>query len=319
MTFGRQSRAILVLGAVLVLGCSDVSVVRGSGSASALGAGEATDRTIRVVDENCSTVHVRPDDQITVWFGSGAWMRGRAKNFCTDRTGIGLSKGDGFCFEGDIVPWKYVASVKIDQVDEGTVLAAVVLTLPSIVVLAMTGTGGVIARLGSPSTENAGRCANSTLSSSVDRDPSDASLLFSRKTIRQAEYRPSLRVDAGTCLLDRTCVLGSARGGVTFFDVLDLSGGLRWEDGRTTRLMATVGLGFQARFLHAQRLAMYTGVQFGLGDGLRVAPSVGVRFRVVEGLWVGAMPLGLTYFAANDPRGKRGVLYTPSLDLGYEF
>lgn len=295
-------------------------MLRGPGSASALGTREASDGTIHVVDENCSRVHLRSFDKVTVWFANGTHMTAPARRFCTDRTGIGLSKTDqGFCFEGDIVPWKHVASVTIDQVDDGTVLFAVALGLPIVVVLALTGVGGAMNHLGDGSPESPGKCANVKLPLPAEQDPSEAARLFSRTTSRQGDFRPSLRVDGGTCLVDRRCLLGSARGGITLFDLIDVSSGVRWESGRTTRLMGTLGFGLQGRFRGAQWLAMYTGVQFGVGEGLRVAPNVGLRFRIIEGFWLGAMPLGFTYFAKYDPRGEKTVLYTPSVDVGYEF
>jgi len=148
----------------------------------------------------------------------------------------------------------------------------------------------------------------------------DSVPLFSGRAQRRAVVRPSLRVDAGACAFSDSCLTGSARVGATFLDFLDISGGVRWEQGKTDTVLGTVGAGLNGTFPRLPALSVYIGTQFGFGDGYRIIPSAGLRVRPGGSLSIGILPASFTYFSPDrDSPERRRVAYTPSLEIGYEF
>lgn len=144
----------------------------------------------------------------------------------------------------------------------------------------------------------------------------DATPLFSARSERRALVRPLVRGELTGCVTQPTCVAGGARIGAIFANLVDVSGGLRVEKGADTTYWGVLGLGLHGAFPGAPAVALYLGTQLGFaGDNqFLVAPSAGVRLRPAGNLWLGLLPLGLTYYT------KPGrAAYTPSLELGYDF
>jgi len=142
----------------------------------------------------------------------------------------------------------------------------------------------------------------------------DASPLFSGLAVRRSSFRPSLRIDGGACVASDACFAGAARLGFTVANLVELSGGVRWEEGTSGSLFGTFGAGLHGQFPGAQALALFLGTQVAVGDGFRVAPSAGLRVRPAAEFWIGLQPAGVTYFSK-----EKRFAYTPSIELAYEF
>lgn len=144
----------------------------------------------------------------------------------------------------------------------------------------------------------------------------DATPLFSTRSERRAIVRPLVRGELTGCVTQPTCIAGGARVGAIFANLVDVTGGIRVENAADTTYWGVLGLGLHGAFPGAPAAALYLGTQLGFaGDNqFLVAPSAGVRLRPVGNLWLGLLPLGLTYYT------KPGrAAYTPSLELGYDF
>ncbi|RYE83654.1 MAG: hypothetical protein EOO75_19060 [Myxococcales bacterium] len=140
--------------------------------------------------------------------------------------------------------------------------------------------------------------------------------LFAGATVRRASVSPSLRLDLSGCVGGERCLAQSVRGGLLMGDLVELSGGVRFEqNGVRTAWLGVIGLALQGRFTGAPWMSLVLGHQMAVaGDSLRLTPNAGLRFEPVRGTVVGVMPLGLTYF-----QEKERVAYTPSLDLAHAF
>lgn len=144
----------------------------------------------------------------------------------------------------------------------------------------------------------------------------DATPLFSVRSERRAMVRPLIRGELTGCVTAPTCVAGGARVGAIFANLVDVTGGVRVENGADTTYWGVLGLGMHGAFPGAPAVALYLGTQLGFAgdDQFLVAPSAGVRLRPVANLWLGLLPLGLSYYT------KPGrAAYTPSLELAYDF
>ena len=138
--------------------------------------------------------------------------------------------------------------------------------------------------------------------------------LFSDRAIRRSSFQLSLRAEGGACVGSEGCTHSSLRLGALLGDLVELSGGLRWEQLRQGfSPMAMFGVGLQGRFPRHPSLALMLGTQIALGEETRVTPQAGLRLHLGEGFWFGVQPLAVTFFV-----GDR-VAYSPSLDLAYTF
>jgi hypothetical protein len=143
----------------------------------------------------------------------------------------------------------------------------------------------------------------------------DEEPLFSERVRRRSVVSPFLRGDIGGCLGSASCVAGSLRAGVLLKDLVELSGGMRWdrlEEDPSRQFV--LGAGLQGKFPSAPSLALALGSLVALGDKVRVAPYAGLRGHLGAGVWMGFQPLGVTFFLA-----KKRIAYTPSLDLAFTF
>jgi hypothetical protein len=139
--------------------------------------------------------------------------------------------------------------------------------------------------------------------------------LFSERTQRRSVVSPFLRGDIGGCLGPSSCAAGSLRAGVLLKDLVELSGGIRWdrlEDDPSRQVV--LGAGLQGRFPSAPSLALALGSLVAFGDKVRVAPYAGLRGHLGAGFWMGLQPLGVTFFLT-----EKRIAYTPSLDLAFTF
>jgi hypothetical protein len=145
--------------------------------------------------------------------------------------------------------------------------------------------------------------------------PTDMEPLFSARAQRRAQWQPSLRLEAGGCVLQDRCLAESLRLGLLIGDLVELSGGGRWEQVSSgASWLGVVGLGMQGKFTRWPSLALALSAQVAFGSAVRVMSSAGLRFRPGGDIWVGVQPLGLTYFEKESR-----LAYTPSLDVGYVF
>jgi hypothetical protein len=145
----------------------------------------------------------------------------------------------------------------------------------------------------------------------------DAAPIFSERDERRSSVRPLLRGDVGLCLFSATeCTQGSARAGAIFLNIVELTGGVRFERGTEAPIWVVAALGLHGAFPKFPRAALYVGAQGGvaLQGGLLFTPAAGLRIRTFGNLWLGAMPASFTYYS----RPGR-TAYSPSLELMYDF
>ncbi|WP_394841373.1 hypothetical protein LZC95_30405 [Pendulispora brunnea] len=338
-------------------GCTSESVVRGDWSAQALRGVETNYGTIRMTASDGAPVHLRPGDSVTITTVEGS-VTADAGRFCRNQSAIFLREDGQDCSQAArVAAWDDIESVKVEQFDGGST-ATVVTVGAAAVALIMVGlaatkgdtkSGGKTAPPPVPYYHHhhhypayfafgfgAGRTSSSssyeddsspeyqgpprTRPASLPSEGQDSVPLFSGRAQRRAIVRPSLRVDAGACAFSDRCFTGSARVGATFLDILDISGGVRWEQGRTDTVLATAGAGLNGTFPRLPALSVYVGTQFGFGDGFRIIPSAGLRLKPGGNVSIGILPASFTYFSPDRGSPERSrVAYTPSLELGYEF
>ncbi|WP_394830675.1 hypothetical protein LVJ94_29625 [Pendulispora rubella] len=331
-------------------------MVRGDWSSQALRAVETNYGTIRMTANDGAPVHVRPGDTLTITTVEGN-VTAEAKRFCRNESGIFLRDEDQDCSQAArVAAWDDIESVKVEQFDGGSTatvvtVGAAAVALIMVALAATNGKSGGKSKSSSSaapayyhyhhhhpayfafgfgsatSTSNASEESSRedqgpprTVPASLPSTGQDSVPLFSGRAERRAIVRPTLRLDGGACAFSDYCLTGSARVGATFLDFLDISGGVRWEQGKTDTVLGTVGAGLNGTFPRLPALSMYIGTQFGFGDGFRIIPSAGLRVKPGGNVSIGILPASFTYFAPDRSSPERSrVAYTPSLELGYEF
>jgi len=123
--------------------------------------------------------------------------------------------------------------------------------------------------------------------------------MFSRGARRRANIRALARVEGGACWpgAGGDCVVSGGRVGVRLVDMFELTGGVRVESTPLeTRPLAVFGAMLHGETPGAHWFALAAGASVAF-DAIRahIVPTVGVRFRLVRGLWLGLVPLEPVY------------------------
>jgi hypothetical protein len=124
--------------------------------------------------------------------------------------------------------------------------------------------------------------------------------LFSGASRRRANIRALARLEGGACWPsgpNTDCVVGGVRAGVRIVDLVELTAGVRTETmNGTTKPLALAGFMLHGESPAAHWIALAVGASVAF-DGARahVIPTLGVRFRLVRGLWLGLVPIEPVY------------------------
>lgn len=366
-----------------LLGCSLQSTLPAPGAGAFSGASEGQHGSVRLVDDEGATVHLRPRDTLAITFQDGETTRTTGELLCLHDEGLSLRGSGGSCAEARwLASWEEIQKIEVEQFDGAssvaiTIGAAVLVVGAIVAIVASEGKAGkgssstpkTSRQLASPSTGGSPKPAapapaprgpspavgsprgsapshryrhgpvfgprlvilpsidvSSSSGGSVAVDSGEVpggssplvdggQPLFSDQASRRSRFLPVLRGEVGGCLGSEPCSYQSLRLGAVVMDLVEFSGGLRWEQlGGRSSLAAVLGLGLQGRFPRYPSLALALATQVTVGDRTRITPQAGLRWNPGDGFWLGLQPLAVTFLLPEER-----VAYTPSLELGYSF
>lgn len=344
--FLRASSFGLVVASALQLGCTSASTVSLAGPST-----ELTSRAgvIELRDDRGHRTPVAADSRVRFTLRDGSSTATvRAGSLCRTATGLDVRSPTAGCTDGSpFVRFDQIESVDVESWDRaGTtalVAGAAVVVVGLVVVVAVsladkdkkksssssssrshTSSGSSNGALVAPALRVGDAMAQqAAYEDAVTLPRTSVGPLFGGADRRRTKVQVLLDTDvSASAFAVRDSLATGGRLGVRLWDFFDVSLGVRAlaGEGRPTRPVPVLGVGFHGPFPRARWLALAVGGEVGATAAIDfyATARLGVRIAPFTRFWLGLFPIHPTYTGWSGGVGDRWVAAS-TFEMGYAF